>query len=180
MVEVPDARAERRLRALKAATIESSGAKPIGATVRNITAGGIKLHLDDLVNAPEDALIVVPMDGLMRPAKRSWQRTWDVGYIFTDGRSVLDDQRDDRRQRMLKAGKVEFGKQGGAVDCIIRDLTGKGARIHLSQAFHVPVEVKLLIVKDGEVRTCRRVWQKGQEVGLAFTGPASQARAPRA
>jgi hypothetical protein len=74
------------------------------------------------------------------------------------------------RRRVLKAGKIIFGRlTGGAIDCTILDVSDTGAKLRAG-VFDVPDTFRLLIVSEGVAIPVKRVWQDGDLVGVYFVG----------
>lgn len=78
-----------------------------------------------------------------------------------------DDKRDGARQPVLKGAKLRLGDS--VVDCLVLDLTGRGARISVETAMPFPPEVTLELRSGGMWRAAPR-WQRGNETGLEFLG----------
>jgi hypothetical protein len=76
------------------------------------------------------------------------------------------EKRGKRRQRVFLAGKVSHG--GFSTDCTIRDLSDLGARIHVPSVIGLPDEVSLLILREGIVLRCKRIWTRAPLYGLTF------------
>jgi diguanylate cyclase (GGDEF)-like protein len=72
------------------------------------------------------------------------------------------------RQRVLKRGKIIIPNLCSAVDCTIRDISSKGARLRVEGHFIAPDQFDLVFVGTGERRQAMRRWQKGNEFGVQF------------
>lgn len=57
---------------------------------------------------------------------------------------------------------------GQQVNCIIRDISANGARIMIEGNFEIPRRVVLKIDQTGQTNQAGVVWQKENELGLAF------------
>jgi hypothetical protein len=74
------------------------------------------------------------------------------------------------RRRVLKAGKVIFGRlTGSAIDCTILDVSDIGAKLRAG-VFDVPDTFRLLVVSEGVAIPVKRVWQDGDFIGVYFVG----------
>jgi hypothetical protein len=82
-----------------------------------------------------------------------------------EGESFVE-RRVKRRKRVQLPAKIAFG--ASAADCMIRDLTDSGARIHAPTVLGLPDQVFLLIVSEGLVVRTRRVWADFPAFGLRF------------
>jgi len=89
--------------------------------------------------------------------------------------ATVQEQRSAPRRRAYLAGEI-FGLQGdGDTTCVIRNISASGARLRLQTA--APSVFDLRIPRDGSVRRARRVWQNGDECGVAFVGEDAKAQA---
>jgi hypothetical protein len=79
----------------------------------------------------------------------------------------MDERRRDVRQRVLKAGAIEFNRAGG-VSCLVRNLSLGGACLDIESPLGIPAEFKLLILSSKTHHQCRIVWQKAKRIGVAF------------
>ena len=71
------------------------------------------------------------------------------------------------RNRVLKAGTIEFG--GGGIDCTVRNLSDTGAALSVESPIGIPKEFNLVIVADQISRRCRVVWRKENRIGITFS-----------
>ena len=70
------------------------------------------------------------------------------------------------RQRVLKAGTIEFG--GGAIDCTIRNWSAPGAALDVTRPVGIPAHFTLFVPADGRHRACRVAWRKDRRIGVTF------------
>ena len=68
------------------------------------------------------------------------------------------------RQRVLKAGNIEFG--GGAIDCSVRNLSATGAALDVPSPIGIPDNFDLVVSSDGLRFACRVVWRKAERIGV--------------
>lgn len=85
--------------------------------------------------------------------------------VDPEGESYLE-RRGKRRKRVQLPAKIAFGAT--AADCLIRDLSDAGARIHAPTVLGLPDHVFLLITSEGLVVRARRVWADFPSFGLKF------------
>jgi hypothetical protein len=71
-----------------------------------------------------------------------------------------------RRHRVLKAGTIEFG--GGAIDCLVRNLSASGAALEVSNQVGIPESFVLVVPGDGLHLSCHIAWRKERRIGVAF------------
>lgn len=81
-------------------------------------------------------------------------------FDTTDGRAA-------QRRRTLKGARIIFNAGRSTIDCIVRNLSGKGARLELPSVVGVPNTFDLSITDDG-VRPCRVAWRSLKELGVEF------------
>jgi PilZ domain len=70
------------------------------------------------------------------------------------------------RQRVLKAGTIEFG--GGAIDCTIRNISSTGAALNVNSPIGIPDRFILVLPADELHMPCHVVWRKPKRIGIAF------------
>ena len=87
--------------------------------------------------------------------------------IFNKNEDALG-RRSVRRVNTRIAGTLIFGNPNSSLECIIRDLSGEGARIRLSSADLIPKNVTLVNPRDLAFYEASVIWQCGELVGLAF------------
>lgn len=78
----------------------------------------------------------------------------------------LENNRAAPRQRVLKAGTIEFG--GSTIDCVIRNISETGAALEVASPVGIPAEFNLLISGNIGKRPCRVVWVREKRIGVAF------------
>jgi PilZ domain len=76
----------------------------------------------------------------------------------------MEEHRITTRQRVLKAGTIEFG--GGAISCIVRNISATGAALEVTSQLGIPAQFTL--VTEGNHLPCHVVWRKEKRIGVAF------------
>jgi hypothetical protein len=76
----------------------------------------------------------------------------------------MNEHRIASRQRVLKAGTIEFG--GGAISCTVRNISETGAALEVASPVGIPAEFTL--VANGKHLPCRVVWRKEKRIGVHF------------
>jgi hypothetical protein len=79
----------------------------------------------------------------------------------------MNERRATKRQRVFKAGTIEF--DGSGVDCTIRNISPDGATLDVASPIGIPHEITLNIASSHERQNCRIVWRKEKRIGVAFT-----------
>ena len=75
-------------------------------------------------------------------------------------------RRVEERVRTLTSAQIT--QSGRVIDCVVRDMSSKGARLRVPDAGAVPQQFELLMKQSGESRPARVRWRKGVEVGISF------------
>ncbi|THD71144.1 MAG: PilZ domain-containing protein [Bradyrhizobium sp.] len=78
----------------------------------------------------------------------------------------MNERRAAQRQRVFKAGTIEF--DGSGVDCTIRNLSPIGAALDVASPVGIPHEITLNIASSNERQTCRIIWRKENRIGVIF------------
>jgi hypothetical protein len=71
------------------------------------------------------------------------------------------------RKRTLKGGRIAFNAGQSTIECVIRNLSETGAKLHVSSVIGIPPTFELLL-SDNSRRKCRVVWRSLQEMGVTF------------
>ena len=79
----------------------------------------------------------------------------------------MEEYRIASRRRVLKAGTIEFG--GGAIDCMVRNVSDTGAALNVNSPVGIPDRFTLVVAADGSHQHCRVVWRKEKRIGVRFT-----------
>jgi hypothetical protein len=81
----------------------------------------------------------------------------------------MSERRNSRRTKSFLRGFVYVSRKRGALACLVRDLSEKGARIIFSDEVTLPDMVDLYIPQRDQTLRARVTWRKNDEIGLAFT-----------
>ena len=82
------------------------------------------------------------------------------------------EQRKAARHRLLKSAKTILQDEGVVHDCIVFDLSVRGALIELKDAAAIPPEITLYF-GTGNMFHAQCRWQEGKRLGLEFLQPES-------
>ena len=94
---------------------------------------------------------------------------------------ITEDRR-ERRQRVLKSGRIIINEDASTINVVIKDLSQGGARLSLVDPWILPSEFSLVILNPNtavpEKRSCRRCWQRGNSIGVQFVefDPVAEAK----
>jgi len=83
-----------------------------------------------------------------------------------DRRSGIE-RRISYRARTLVAGKVLVGEP--ITDCVVRNLSVRGAHVRLLGAVKLPPTIQLLLTSEGLLFDATIIWRRADKIGLAFT-----------
>jgi len=84
------------------------------------------------------------------------------------------ERRNAARQKSFLRGLIYFNNRRQAVDCLVRDISGTGARLIFSDAVTTPDIVDLYIPQKDQTLRAHVQWRHGCEVGVSFTAQAGQ------
>ena len=80
----------------------------------------------------------------------------------------MDEKRLGLRQRVYRAAHIVFNERRAAIDCVVHDVSERGARLRVATPVGIPGEFDLAFDHDGTVRPCHVVWRKEKQIGIAF------------
>jgi hypothetical protein len=89
----------------------------------------------------------------------------------------MSERRISRRSKSFLQGFVYVSRKRGALACLVRDLSEKGARIIFSDTITLPDQLELYIPQRDQTLRARVTWRRNDEIGLAFF---AEERAPDA
>ncbi len=72
------------------------------------------------------------------------------------------------RARTLKLGKIIFNNRCSTIDCTVRNLTVRGAKLIVGTQIGIPEAFDLRFAADGSSRSCKVIWRKEGELGVEF------------
>ena len=78
----------------------------------------------------------------------------------------MEERRGTPRQRVFKAGSIEF--DGSVIDCTIRNISPVGAALDVASPVGIPHEVTLNVLKGNLRQHCYIIWRKERRIGVAF------------
>jgi len=92
----------------------------------------------------------------------------------------MGERRDAGRRKSFLRGLVYFDNKHGALSCLVRDLSDKGARIIFSENVTVPETFDLHILQKNQTLRAKVTWRRGDEIGLGFACAKAAAAAAAA
>jgi hypothetical protein len=80
------------------------------------------------------------------------------------------DRRQSARDKVIYGGVAELGERGATRDCVVRNISEKGAQIEFSNVIKLPKEkMSLTIARKGRSFLARVIWWRDNFVGVAFS-----------
>jgi hypothetical protein len=79
----------------------------------------------------------------------------------------LNEKRRAVRRRVFKAGRIVFNRGRSSIDCTVRNLSTRGARLEVPSVVGIP-DAFFLITAGAADQPCRVVWRRLKELGVAF------------
>ncbi|MFD0937569.1 PilZ domain-containing protein, partial [Methylobacterium trifolii] len=81
---------------------------------------------------------------------------------------MSSEHRKELRQRVFLKGRITFNNGASSMDCLVRDMSGAGARLSLSETTSLPDVFDLYVPqKDKTFRSTLR-WRREDGVGVTF------------
>ncbi|HEY9452234.1 MAG TPA: PilZ domain-containing protein [Bradyrhizobium sp.] len=81
----------------------------------------------------------------------------------------MHDRRESVRNKVMLGGIAEIGEPGTTRDCIVRNISDRGATIEFSNVAGLPKEqLSLRIARKGRSFMARVIWWRDNFVGVAF------------
>jgi hypothetical protein len=84
------------------------------------------------------------------------------------------DRRQSARDKVIYGGVAEIGERGATRDCVVRNISEKGANLEFSNVIKLPKEkISLTIARKGRSFLARVIWWRDNFVGVAFSSDTS-------
>jgi len=81
----------------------------------------------------------------------------------------MRDRRESVRDKVMYGGVAEIGERGTTRECIIRNISDRGATIEFSNDLQLPKEqLSLRIARKGRSFLAKVIWWRDNFVGVAF------------
>ena len=78
------------------------------------------------------------------------------------------ERRVSARQRRLHGAKIVFNGNSSSIDCIVRDLSAKGARLDVASPVGIPDWFDLRLNRNGVCYPAKVAWRSGKQIGVMF------------
>lgn len=81
----------------------------------------------------------------------------------------MPERRQSARDKVIYGGVAEIGESGTTRECVVRNISEKGAQVEFSNVINLPKEqMSLRIARKGRSFLTRIVWWRDNFVGVAF------------
>lgn len=82
------------------------------------------------------------------------------------------------RHKTFIKGRIYFNNRLSSMDCIVRDVSEKGARLQISESVALPDTFELYLPNKDEHFRAQAQWRKGDQLGVSWTPePAFRSKA---
>jgi hypothetical protein len=78
------------------------------------------------------------------------------------------ERRTEHRRRILKGAVIKFNNGFGNLECVLRNLTSKGARISMAQTGGIPTQLQIHIAGERAPIEAVVQWRTSRDIGLSF------------
>jgi hypothetical protein len=86
----------------------------------------------------------------------------------------MPERRQSPRDKVIYGGVAEIGERGATRECIVRNISEKGARIEFSNVIKLPrQQISLTIARKGRSFLAKIIWWRDNFVGVAFGSETS-------
>jgi PilZ domain-containing protein len=80
------------------------------------------------------------------------------------------DRRETARDKVIFGGVAEVGERGATRECVVRNISEKGAQVEFSNVINLPREqMSLTIARKGRSFLARIIWWRDNLIGVAFS-----------
>ena len=83
----------------------------------------------------------------------------------------MEERRTSPRRRVLKEGKIVFADALCLMDCTIRDMSDRGAKLIVSNTLAIPLSFQLYEKSSGKLYPATIAWRQCNAIGVKFGGP---------
>ena len=82
----------------------------------------------------------------------------------------MQDRRKSTRRRSYIGGQIAFNQRSSLMDCLVRNISGGGAKLVFTNTVTVPQEFDLSM-QNARTFRARVIWRRADEAGVAFLEP---------
>jgi hypothetical protein len=82
----------------------------------------------------------------------------------------MPDRRETARDKVIYGGIAEVGERGATRECVVRNISEKGAQVEFSNVIRLPKDqMSLTIARKGRSFLARIIWWRDNFMGVAFS-----------
>jgi len=81
----------------------------------------------------------------------------------------MQERRHGARARTLRAGKILINNKRSVIDCMVRNVSPRGACLLLPRVIGVPQMFDLMIDGEAASRPCKMIWHAHNRIGIEFS-----------
>jgi PilZ domain len=82
---------------------------------------------------------------------------------------AMQERRRGARARTLRAGKILINNKRSVIDCMVRNVSARGACLLLPSVIGVPQMFDLIIDGEAASRPCKMIWHAQNRIGIEFS-----------
>lgn len=87
---------------------------------------------------------------------------------------IVTESRSQVRVRTFLKGRIVFNNGNSTFDCLVRDLSGTGAKLVLTQTATLPEVFDLHILHKGAIYRAQIRWRRTDQIGVRFLDADAQ------
>jgi hypothetical protein len=80
----------------------------------------------------------------------------------------MAERRSNSRQKSFLQGRVFFNNRRHSADCLVRDVSARGAKLVFSSAVALPDAIELHVSNKEASQHAEVLWRRGKEIGVGF------------
>jgi len=81
------------------------------------------------------------------------------------------DRRQSARDKVIYGGVAEIDERGTTADCVVRNISKRGASLEFSSTVKLPKgRISLTIARKGRSFLAKIIWWRNNFIGVAFSG----------
>ncbi|MFO1108348.1 MAG: PilZ domain-containing protein [Bradyrhizobium sp.] len=80
----------------------------------------------------------------------------------------MQDRRQGIREKVFLGGVAEINERGSTMDCVVRNISDRGACVEVEEATRLPEKLSLHIPRKGRYFLARMIWRHANRAGLIF------------
>ena len=78
-------------------------------------------------------------------------------------------RRHSTRRRTLKSGRIVFNNRNSTIECVVRNLSSRGALLELPNVTGIPEDFELYIDNEAKCRAASTIWRRDGKMGVEFS-----------